>query len=180
MASIAVFVALGGTSYALTALPRNSVGPKQIRSGAVGSSEIRTGAVRSNDIRNRAIGLRDISVGARRVLRGAQGPPGPPGPVGPPGALITAAVDATGGVRSNIVGAGASHGPGTGLYDVDFNRDLRACYAVASLSRPSDGVAGGANAGEVVVSTEREGVIVRTRNSSGAPADLPFHLIVVC
>ena len=40
MATIAVFIALGGTSYALTALPRNSVGPKQIRSE--GSRILRT------------------------------------------------------------------------------------------------------------------------------------------
>lgn len=180
MASIAVFVALGGTSYAVVTLPRNAVGPKQIRSGAVGASELRTGAVRSKDIRNRTVRLSDVSPGARRSLSGQQGPPGPSGPAGPPGVPFTAAVDALGGVRSGTAGPIASHGSGTGSYYVKFGRDLRACYATASLARPSDDAPGGAEAGEIVVSTEEEGVIVRTRNSSGAPTDLPFHVIVVC
>ena len=47
MSTLAVFVALGGTSYAVT-LPRNSVGPSQLKSDSVGRSEIRRGAVRSD------------------------------------------------------------------------------------------------------------------------------------
>ena len=35
-ASLALFVALGGTSYAAVTLPRNSVGQKQLRDHAVG------------------------------------------------------------------------------------------------------------------------------------------------
>ncbi|MBV9817310.1 MAG: hypothetical protein JOZ07_03030 [Solirubrobacterales bacterium] len=35
IAYLALFVALGGTSYAATALPRNSVGTRQIQDGAV-------------------------------------------------------------------------------------------------------------------------------------------------
>ena len=37
---LALFVALGGTSYAAATLPANSVGKSQIRSGAVGKSEV--------------------------------------------------------------------------------------------------------------------------------------------
>ena len=46
IATMALFIALGGTSYAALALPKNSVGSRQIRSGAVGASELKTGAVR--------------------------------------------------------------------------------------------------------------------------------------
>ncbi|HEY5194280.1 MAG TPA: hypothetical protein VIJ39_10480 [Solirubrobacteraceae bacterium] len=42
---IALFVALGGTSYAATQLPSNSVGTKQIRAGAVTSTKISDGAI---------------------------------------------------------------------------------------------------------------------------------------
>jgi hypothetical protein len=45
IAIIALFVALGGTSYAATQLPSNSVGTKQIRAGAVTSTKISNGAV---------------------------------------------------------------------------------------------------------------------------------------
>ena len=49
-ATLALFVALGGTSYAALTLPRNSVGSSQIRKNAVGSSEIRRRAVGSSEI----------------------------------------------------------------------------------------------------------------------------------
>src|SRR4051812_19668504 len=79
MSTLAVFIALGGTSYALT-LPRNSVGSRELRSGSVGSSELKTGAVTGRDIKNRTIRLTDISPSTRASLRGKQGPPGQPGP----------------------------------------------------------------------------------------------------
>jgi hypothetical protein len=44
---IALFAALGGTSYAATQLPRNSVGGEQIRAGAVTAVKIHNGAVSS-------------------------------------------------------------------------------------------------------------------------------------
>jgi hypothetical protein len=47
MGIIALFVALGGTSYAATQLPPNSVGTRQIRPGAVTSTNIHNGAITS-------------------------------------------------------------------------------------------------------------------------------------
>src|SRR3954467_13142096 len=78
-ATVALFVALGGTSYALT-LPHNSVGASQLRRDSVRSSEIRQGAVRSSELRDRTIRLGDISVSTRQALHGQTGPAGPPGP----------------------------------------------------------------------------------------------------
>jgi hypothetical protein len=42
---LALFVALGGTSYAATQLPTNSVGTGQIRAGAVTATKIHNGAI---------------------------------------------------------------------------------------------------------------------------------------
>jgi hypothetical protein len=61
---LALFVALGGTSYAATTLAANSVGSAQIRSGAVGTSEIRYSGVRMQDIRPGAVGKSEIGTGA--------------------------------------------------------------------------------------------------------------------
>lgn len=47
VASLALFVALGGVSYAATALPKGSVGPKQIQAGAVRTGKVADGAVTS-------------------------------------------------------------------------------------------------------------------------------------
>ena len=45
VAYLALFVALGGTSYAAFQLPANSVGTKQIRNGAVTSKKLRNGSI---------------------------------------------------------------------------------------------------------------------------------------
>ena len=42
---IALFVALGGTSYAVTQLPKNSVGAQQLKKSAVTSSKIKDGTI---------------------------------------------------------------------------------------------------------------------------------------
>ena len=75
-AMIALFIALGGTSYAALTLPRNSVGAAQLRAGSV----------RSSEVRDRSLRVRDFTRDARRALQGERGPAGPPGPPGPAGA----------------------------------------------------------------------------------------------
>ena len=55
VAYLALFVALGGTGYAAITLPKNSVGAKQLRTGAVTSKDIRDNNIRSRDIRNNTI-----------------------------------------------------------------------------------------------------------------------------
>ena len=52
---LALFVALGGTSYAAVKLPKNSVGSAQIKSGAVNTSELKNGAVKNGDLGSGAV-----------------------------------------------------------------------------------------------------------------------------
>jgi hypothetical protein len=66
--TIALFVALGGTSYAAFSLPAGSVGTKQIKNGAVTKAKL-------------AHGLQQGAVGPQ----GPAGPAGATGPEGPPG-----------------------------------------------------------------------------------------------
>jgi len=49
--TMALVVALGGTSYAAIKLPANSVGPKQIKSNAVTSGKVKNGSLRSQDFK---------------------------------------------------------------------------------------------------------------------------------
>jgi hypothetical protein len=61
VASLALAVALGGTTYAATALPKNSVGSKQLKSGAVSSVKLAKGSVTSKQIKDHTIVAADIA-----------------------------------------------------------------------------------------------------------------------
>jgi hypothetical protein len=45
MATVALFVALGGSAYAAIQLPKNSVGPKQLKKNAVTTAKVKNGAI---------------------------------------------------------------------------------------------------------------------------------------
>ena len=82
MSLIAVFVALGGTSYAAVKIPRNSVSAAQIKTGGVGSSEVKNGALRAFDFR-----AGELPAGAKgdKGEKGDKGDQGAPGNDGAPG-----------------------------------------------------------------------------------------------
>jgi hypothetical protein len=86
LAALALFVALGGTSYAVSKLPKNSVGSEQVRDGSLTAADLSAGAASSGP----------------RGPRGAQGPAGAPGATGPqgPAALPKGYVDRLDGLLS--------------------------------------------------------------------------------
>jgi hypothetical protein len=92
LALLALFVALGGTSYAAVALPRNSVGSLQIRTAAVGSSEVRDRSLTARDFRAGALPQGARGATGAPGATGPAGPPGPAGPAGPPGPSGTATI----------------------------------------------------------------------------------------
>ncbi|MDQ6822022.1 MAG: hypothetical protein M3076_17055 [Actinomycetota bacterium] len=99
--TLALFIALGGVSYAAIRLPAGSVGTAQIRSHAVT--------------------LREIATGAQRALRGKTGPRGPQGTAGTPGTPGTARaygeVSGSGALSNSFGNPSVSH-PTTGRYCV--------------------------------------------------------------
>src|SRR4051794_34604596 len=78
LATLALFVALGGTAYAALALPGGRVGTAQLRQGAVTGTKVRPGTLSTTDL---APSPQSLPTGAA----GAPGPAGPRGPVGPVG-----------------------------------------------------------------------------------------------
>jgi hypothetical protein len=82
MSTLALFVALGGTGYAALKLPRNSVGAKQIRTGAVRSAEVKDHSLKAADF--------------AAVPQGPKGDTGDAGAPGAPGKDATQVVLATG------------------------------------------------------------------------------------
>jgi hypothetical protein len=82
MATIAVFLALGGVGYAATALPKNSVGAPQIKRGGVASSEVKNGSLKRVDFSKSAL----ASLTGAKGDSGAKGAKGDAGPKGDTGA----------------------------------------------------------------------------------------------
>lgn len=66
-ATLALFIALGGTSYASFALPRNSVGTRELKRASVTGSEVRNGSLHARELRK---GSRPARVYYARVRRG--------------------------------------------------------------------------------------------------------------
>ena len=73
-ASLALFIALGGTSYAAITLPRNSVGANQLRTGSVRSAEIRDRSLGARDLSARGSAVPEGPGGARRARAGRRAP----------------------------------------------------------------------------------------------------------
>ena len=64
VACIALFVALGGTSYAAIVLPANSVGTKQIKNNAVTAAKIKNATLTGAKIKNATLTGTKIADGA--------------------------------------------------------------------------------------------------------------------
>src|SRR5215210_2261394 len=90
MATIAVFIALGGGAYAAVSLPKGSVGRAQLRHDSVTKSKLARKSVGRSELRRRAVTKGALSRWVRRQLKrrarsGANGPTGAAGPRGPAG-----------------------------------------------------------------------------------------------
>lgn len=75
MAGAALFISLGGTSYAVTQLPKNSVGSAQVKDGSLAAKDLQKGVLTSGP----------AGPAGARGPRGADGPTGAAGPTGPAG-----------------------------------------------------------------------------------------------
>jgi hypothetical protein len=118
VATLALLFALTGTGIAaVAALPRNSVGTRQLRNGAVVSSKVR----------NHSLLARDFKRG--QLPRGPVGPVGPAGPAGPQGPAGPAGP--SGNLAVSVHEADAAVGPG------------RRAFAIAACASGQRAVGGG-------------------------------------
>jgi hypothetical protein len=190
IAYLALFVALGGTSYAAIKLPANSVGTKQIKNSSVTSAKIKDGSIQTVDLAAgtlKAGGVGPAGPAGTKGDTGAAGAKGDTGAAGAkgdpgtPGANATAlwAVVAGDGTlaRGSHVTSAASFGSGN--YEVIFDRDVSGCAFVAGRGGIDD-----ENSVGQVSATRRlnivNGVFLKTYDSAGTAADGPFHLAVFC
>ncbi len=198
MATGAMFIALGGASYAMINIPPNSVGTAQLKphsvgtgqlkNGAVGSDQLKRGSVRVDKLAAASVGsaqLQPNSVGSGQLVPGSvtarEVQPGSllyedfsAGEVQAPLLWAFSFINGTiGSTNRGVTGGGLL---ATGSYYVDFDQNLGDCAPVVSVNAiPSQGFADAAidnkNAFQVDVSTF---------NTSGAPADQSWNLYVLC
>ena len=92
MSTLAMFLALGGVSYAAVQLPRNSVGSAHLKKNAVTNGKIKKGTITGAKIKKGTITgakVKDGSLTAadfKTLPTGVVGVAGPTGPAGPAGA----------------------------------------------------------------------------------------------
>ena len=185
MATLALFIALGGGSYAAVRLQANSVSSRHIARNAVKSSEIARNSVGSSEVRNASLEPVDFArlptgpKGDRGATgsRGARGPQGEVGAGGPAGAnaatnlrvrlgdLMDVAAGASTtlqaqcGAGERAVGGGVSHQPSTA-----------ASFAEVTASYPNPSTEGATPTAWIV------GVYNQAANTAG----IQFQSYAVC
>jgi len=163
ISGIALIFAMAGTSIAaVNALPRNSVGPLQLKTNAVTSIKVKDHSLLRKDFATNQV------------------PAGPAGPAGPPGAgssnwVIT---DATGAIVKSAGIIAVSHS-GTGIYDVTFSKDVSGCgfLATGGSNASTSGIFGRiANYSRTATAT----VIRFTTSIGSVPTDSGFSAAAIC
>ena len=140
-ATVALFIALGGTSYAVAT---GSIDSREIKNNTVGSKDLRNNNVRGKDIRNGTLGSLDVRNGgllaedfkAGELPAGERGGTGEQGPPGQDPTNLFAYVNSEGTIAfQRGVTAIAPHTPGSGSYGLTFNRSLAGCAVLTSAGR---------------------------------------------
>jgi hypothetical protein len=177
IACVALFAALGGTSWALAT---GSITTREIQNGTIRNEDFKDGTLRGQEFKRDSLGggaikeqsldgtrLREVASATRaRLAAQADG-------------LTLRVVVAADGTRTNDRGVVSTAKLGTGSYQVVFDRDVRACVASATLVE----AAAAPLTGEIAVAPVRDNanaLRVATAGSDGREADRAFHLLVSC
>jgi hypothetical protein len=189
VACVALAVALAGTGYAATVLPRNSVGALQLKNNAVTAAKLNNNAVTAAKVKNFSLLRQDFKAG--QLPAGARGPAGPTGPAGPagPGARW-ALVRSDGTVVAQSGGITPTSKPSVGAYILDFGSSLAGKLIIASSANTADtgdrgtvsaGMCGGSTEGSTCPSgNDTNHVRVITRKAGDTVAeDHPFYVAVI-
>jgi hypothetical protein len=164
VALVALFMALGGSAYALV------ITGASIKNGTVAGRDIKNRSLTGSDMAGNRVGggaIKESSLGTVPSASIADG--------------MARYVVATGaGVAARGRGVSSVTRTSEGRYQVIFDRDVRGCAYFATI-----GDIGGAGPGTGFIATRQlpsnvNGVVVITDGPNANPADRPFHLIVPC
>lgn len=154
VASLALFLALGGAAFAATQLPRNSVGTGQLKPEAVTAGK--------------------IAKKTRNQLRGARGPAGQQGPTGKTGAKGATGARGATGAKGDTGARGPAGADGTGPASEVFSTSLTPkTVAPTPTSVLTQNLSAGAYVvtANVVVEATSPGTVTCTLASGGEAVD---------
>jgi hypothetical protein len=179
VATLALLVALGGTSYAAITIPANSITTRQVRNHSLLAVDFKAG---------------QLPRGATGP-QGSAGPAGPQGPAGPAGSATGAAVKwavvrADGGIVSQSGGITLAAKPGAGQFILSFGSSVSGKPILVSSAHAggdtgtrgetSASPCGGGSDGVTCTGADANtNVLVTTRDATGAPQDHAFVVAVV-
>ena len=165
VALLALFMAMGGSAYALV------VTSSSIKDNTIRTSDVRNGGLFGKDFRKDKVGggaIKESTLGTVPSASVADG------------STHFAVVNA-GGQQVRARGTTSVARTSEGRYQVIFDRDVRGCGYYATVGGPT--AAAPPDNGQITVSSlasNVNGVDVRTENSNGAETNKPFHLLVLC
>jgi hypothetical protein len=170
VACAALFISLGGVSYAVA-----TIDSADIVNGSILNRDFKDGTLRGQEAKPDGFGggaIKEQSLDAGKFKQ------------------VPAAVLAEGIVRHAVIsdlgatvrgrGIASSAQTGVGQYQAIFDRDVRQCTYFATLGDES---ASGPGTGQIAVTSlasSVNGVRVVTRDSAGTQANRSFHLLVNC
>jgi hypothetical protein len=175
MATVAVFLALGGSSYAAFTVTGNDVKDssltgKDIRNSSLTGKDVKSSSLTTSDVRNSSLLAADFKSGQL-----------PAGPKGEPATRLWASINGNGTLRAGrgVVSVARQVGSPSGDYFVTFNRDVNSCaWSATSANHPGAGTATDPGVG---LSGFNGGASIRVQiRNGGTLADNPVDLAVFC
>jgi hypothetical protein len=165
VALLALFMAMGGSAYALV------VTSGSIKNNTIRSQDVRNGGLVGKDVRADGLGGRAIKESTLATV---------PGAFVAHGSAHFAVMNA-GGQQVRARGTTSAARTAEGRYQVIFDRDVRSCAYYATVGGPT--AAAPPDNGQITVSglgSNVNGVDIRTTGANGNDANKPFHLLVLC
>jgi hypothetical protein len=186
---VALFVALGGTSYAAL-----KITGKNVTDGSLTSKDVKDNSLTSGDVRNGTLRRRDFRSGELTSTPGARGPAGPAGPAGAAGAAgsaiafarVAANGDVDAGASKNI--AAVASPAGDGIYCLNDTagtpKSIALTIDISGADSRKSLISGTAVPASVAVSCPAPAdiVVATVQNNNAYPpplTDLPFYVAVV-
>ncbi len=186
IACVALFAALGGTSYALAV---GSIGSDEIRNGSIRNVDFKDGTLRGQEFKPDSLGggaIKEQELDGAKLPQVASAKKADTATTATTAAGLTRQVlVAANGTKSNDRGVVSAAKLADGRYQVIFDADVRTCGLSATLveQTPPPGDPSAPVTGQIAVAPlegNANGVHVSTTDSAGAYADRSFHLLVSC